>query len=1092
MNATTFTFLNRIGIIIACALALFLIWMKLFPLLVANYGFSPHGDCFLWNQKLLILFVGSDTSIGLSYIVISATLAYLVAKVRQSLPFQWVFLAFGTFIVACGGTHFLDVWTLWVPIYWLAGTVKLLTAIASIITAVMLPFMLPSMFVLIATANSAEGKKRQLEQAHQELEGLYKQSKELDQLKTSFFANMSHELRTPLTLILAPVKSLLAQETFTNHQQQTLQVIERNADLLLRRINSLLDIAKVEAGKMGLTYTQIDLVLLAQESAAYFKALAEQQQILVSIEAPLSVLADVDQEKLEQVFSNLFSNAFKFTPFGGQIRCTIFSEGEWGIITLQDTGPGIPPELRQQIFKRFQQGSSELSWQTAGTGLGLAVVKEFVKLHGGTIEADEAPGGGARFTLRVPLLAPYGTAIAETRPARIPLPQVSISKEKEQPEATLAAREEESAQADILIIEDNLEMAQYISSILVSDYRVTLAWDGQDGLEKALERPPDLVLCDIMMPRMNGEQFLTAFRRHTLFDAVPVMLLSAQTDTVLRVRLLHKGAQDFLLKPFLPDEVQARVANLITMKLVRDVLQREVTQKHLDLVSLANNVAQLKRENVQVVAAMDQSERDFRLLADAMPQIVWTSYADGWHDYFNQRWFDYTGMTIEQTQGWNSEVLHPDDEQKCLDAWARCSQTGNIYEIEYRLKRASDGSYRWHLGRALPVRDTNGKILKWFGTSTDIDDQKRNEDALRASEQDFRLLADTMPQMVWTSRPDGILDYYNQRWRDYTGTTPGQVGGAVLHPDDEQRCLDIWASSIQTGKIFEMEYRLRRASDGAYCWQLARALPLRDMNGKILKWFGTCTDIEDQKRNEETLRESERRKDLFLSMASHELKTPLTSLQIFVEILHEECNESGQQSMITALAQIEAQIERIQKLIANLLDISRMQMGKLVLTEMWFDVGAFVQEIVSSVQPSYPHHPISVSGNVSLQIYADKDRLGQVLINLLSNAVKYSPQGAPVGVNIGADKEKMIVMVHDEGIGIPKEHQAHIFERFYRVYSNQDQKFPGLGIGLYIAAEVVEHHGGHIWVESIEGRGSTFCFSIPFSHKDTDEVIKSQ
>ncbi|HEV2659824.1 MAG TPA: histidine kinase dimerization/phospho-acceptor domain-containing protein, partial [Ktedonobacteraceae bacterium] len=811
MNTTTL--LNRIGIAIACALALFLLWTKLFPMLLVTRGFSPHGDCFLWNPKLLALFVGSDTSIGLAYIVISATLAYLVAKVRRSLPFQWIFLAFGIFIVACGGTHLLDVWTLWVPTYWLAGAVKLVTAIASITTAIILPFMLPNVFALIAMANGAQEQTRQLEQAHRELAGLYEQSKELDRLKTSFFANVSHELRTPLTLILGPVKSLLAQETATKRDQQTLRIVERNADLLLKRINDLLDSARLEAGKMELTYTRVDLVQIAQESAAYFEARAEQQQIRVSIEAPLSVLADVDQEKLERILFNLFSNAFKFTPPGGQIRCVVSSEGEWGIITLQDTGPGIAPELRQEIFKRFRQGSSEGAGQVAGTGLGLAIAKEFVELHGGTIEADEASGGGARFTIRVPLSAPRGYSIAETLPTKIPQPPVSAYKEKELFEAALPAGEEEDARAAILVIEDNQEMAQFIANILIPDYHVTLAHDGQDGLEKALKDQPDLVLCDVMMPRMNGEQFLRAFRQHAKFDAIPVMILSAQTDSLLRVRLLHLGAQDFLLKPFQPDEVRARVANLIMMKLVRGVLQQEVTQQRQDLVSLVNEVTRRKRESERAVEALGQIERDFKLLADAMPQMVWTSRPDGWLDYYNQRWFDYTGMTLEQTKGWGwKPVLHPDDLQRCIDIWTNAVQTGGPYEIEYRFKRASDGTYRWHLGRALPVRD---------------------------------------------------------------------------------------------------------------------------MHGKIVKWFGTCTDIDDQKQNEEALRENEYRKDLFLSMASHELKTPLTSLQIFVEVLHEECDASGLQSLVPTLVQIEAQVQRLQKLITNLLDISRVQMGKLALSETW-------------------------------------------------------------------------------------------------------------------------------------------------------------
>jgi PAS domain S-box-containing protein len=809
-------------------------------------------------------------------------------------------------------------------------------------------------------------------QQNEQLEQQNEQGKELDRLKTSFFANVSHELRTPLTLILGPIKNLLTQETLMSQHYRTLQIVERNTDLLLRRVNDLLDVAKLEAGKMELTYTRADLVQIVQWNAAYFEALAEQRQIMVSIEAPLSIPAAVDQEKVERVFFNLFSNAFKFTPSGGRISCFVSSEHGLGSITIQDTGPGIRPELRQQIFKRFQQGNAGPAKQVGGTGLGLSIVKEFVELHGGTVEVDEAPGGGARFLLHIPLVAPPGTTVHQSLREISPpistssiLPKASSDEEKELREAALAASEKDDTLANILVIEDNQDMASYIASILVPSYRVTLASDGQDGLEKALKYPPDLVLCDVMMPRMNGEEFLTAFRQHAAFDPVPVMLLSARTDDALRVRLLRMGGQDYLVKPFLPEEVLVRAANLIIMKRVREVLQQGITHQHHDLVSLANEVAQRKREGEQMLEALRQSEHNFRQLADTMPQIVWTSHSDGWYDYFNQQWFDYTGMSLAQAQGWGwKAILHSDDVQRSIDAWKSSLQTGEVYEIENRFQRASDGSYRWHLGRALPVRDADGKIIKWFGTYTDIDDQKQNEEALR---------------------------------------------------------------------------------------------------------------------------ESEHRKDLFLSMISHELKTPLTSLQIFIEILHEECDASGQQSMSTLLAQIEAQTQRLHKLIDNLLDISRVQMGKLVLNETWFNMDVFIQEIVSTIQPGHPRHPISVSGNVFRQVYADKDRMGQVLINLLSNAIKYSPQGAPVQVSAVADQEMVTITVHDEGIGIPKKHQIHIFERFYRVYSDQDRKFPGLGIGLYIAAEVIQRHGGQIWVEDTEDVGSTFRFSLPFSRMNAGE-----
>jgi PAS domain S-box-containing protein len=258
-----------------------------------------------------------------------------------------------------------------------------------------------------------------------------------------------------------------------------------------------------------------------------------------------------------------------------------------------------------------------------------------------------------------------------------------------------------------------------------------------------------------------------------------------------------------------------------------------------------------------------ESEARFRHLADALPQIVWIARPDGRLDYYNERWYEYTGFTgeIGGDDSWRP-ILHPDDQKKCRDTWSRAVETGEPYAIEYRFKDRRTGGYRWHLGRALPVKDENGRVIRWFGTCTDIDDQKRAEEALRDAERRFRALLETVPQLVWTTGPEGTPEYANPQWLDYTGFASTAELTArwweTLHPDDTERIGFLWQRALRVGDLYDVEFRMRR-HDGAYRWFKTRGVPIHDAAGKVVRWFGTCTDIDDQMRAEEVLRRSEER-----------------------------------------------------------------------------------------------------------------------------------------------------------------------------------------------------------------------------------------
>ncbi|HEV3163928.1 MAG TPA: PAS domain S-box protein [Isosphaeraceae bacterium] len=267
-----------------------------------------------------------------------------------------------------------------------------------------------------------------------------------------------------------------------------------------------------------------------------------------------------------------------------------------------------------------------------------------------------------------------------------------------------------------------------------------------------------------------------------------------------------------------------------------------------------------------------ESEQRFRQLTEAMPQIVWMAGPDGSVNYFNRRWYEYTGMTDQESLTGDiwKEVVHPDDVARLFALRNRAVGGGDLFESEYRL-RDREGCYRWHLVRSVPVRDESGQVVQRLGTATDIDDRIQAEEALRASEGRFRLLTEAMPQLVWSSRPDGHIDYCNPRWLDFTGFSQEQVQGngwaKALHPDDAAETMRAWRQAMERGAPFQVEQRLR-SKEGPYRWFLTRALPLRDEGGEILKWYGTCTDIDDQKRDREALLVSEEQYRAIYSQAA--------------------------------------------------------------------------------------------------------------------------------------------------------------------------------------------------------------------------------
>lgn len=424
----------------------------------------------------------------------------------------------------------------------------------------------------------------QLAQKTDEKEYLYKKLENLLQLKTQFFANVSHELRTPLALILMPVQKILKNNYLTPEIYRDLRIVEKNAHLLLKQVNDLLDVAKQEAGGMAVNYEEIDVAKLLRLTVENFDSLAKERSIDYTLETPKTLIAQVDSEKIQRIFINLLSNAFKFVPNKGKITCKLYAQDGRAVMTVADNGPGVPPSSREHIFERFYQVEGSASRQFAGTGLGLAIVKDFVDIHKGFVQVDEAMGGGAFFSVSVPLLAPKDAVVKKSSS-----PYLSQSKPmQDMQKATLlelkhTARQKylpsyTANQAMVLVVEDNAEMNDFIVSILASDFKVITANNGVEGLQKSLEFMPDLIVSDVMMPGMSGDHMVHEIRRQAKLNDTPIILVTAKSDDDLRLKLLREGAQDYVKKPFLHDELKVRISNLINLKKAKDEIKHKIDE----------------------------------------------------------------------------------------------------------------------------------------------------------------------------------------------------------------------------------------------------------------------------------------------------------------------------------------------------------------------------------------------------------------------------------------------------------------------------------------------------------------------------------
>lgn len=349
----------------------------------------------------------------------------------------------------------------------------------------------------------------------------------------------------------------------------------------------------------------------------------------------------------------------------------------------------------------------------------------------------------------------------------------------------------------------------------------------------------------------------------------------------------------------------------------------------------------------------------------------------------------------------------------------------------------------------------------------EIEVRKSVQLQLKERNRELQSILESIPQIAFTAKPDGSIEFVNEHWYDYSADGiefPKIVNG-------QTNVKTQWQKAISNGNDVELELNICKRNSDDSRWHLLRAIPVKE-GENITKWVGTFTDIEEQKKALD-------KKDEFISIASHELKTPLTSIKAYVHLLHSAINDESKEQAKMFINRTEKQIDKLYLLIADLLDISKIESGKLKFNKQWFNFKNLLHGAIESTKQTYPRSKILVKGNPDLNVFGDDMRIEQVLINYLSNAVKYSPENDNVEVDIDTSREgRLKVLVRDFGIGIAPDNQRDIFKKFYRAEASSN-RFQGLGIGLYICAEIIKRHNGEFGVESKLGEGSTFYFDIP-------------
>ncbi len=913
---------------------------------------------------------------------------------------------------------------------------------------------------------------------------------EIDRAKTVFFSNISHEFRTPLTLMLGSLEELLREE---NHDlpasnRATVETTHRNALRLLRLVNALLDFSRIEAGRTRAQFQRVDLAQYTADLASNFRSVMERGGLEFRVDcAPWEAASYVDKEMWEKIVLNLLSNAFKYTLIG-QVNLRLFTENEEIVLTVQDTGVGIPAAELPHMFERFHRVQNVVGRSFEGTGIGLSLVNELVNMHGGTISVESQEGVGSTFMVRIPLgnsHLPTEQIIEKSLEFDSILSEAFLEESSsllEDAGSTAGKATDENNLDTILVVDDNADMRAHIKGLLQRHYHIVTANNGAEAMYHLAEKLPALVLSDIMMPVMDGLEMLKAIKENPRTAQLPVVLLSARAGEEARIEGFDGGADDYLVKPFSAKELLARVQSQIRLVRSRAHAYEQIRNLFLQaptaiqILRGPNFVIELANNRVLELWGRTEAEVINRPLFDIIPEVE----AQGYHQLLTQVYQSGQRFVADEIP------LNFLRDGQLVKSYAKL-----VYE---------------------PMREPDGSISGIMVVGDDITPQVLARQKIEESESRFRTLAETLPQLVWMTDQNGFQEYASSRWEEYTGIQPtgADTWAQMVHPDDIARIGNAWQASMIDGSPYRIEVRLK-SKQGDYRWHFVHGEPIRDAQGQIIKWIGAFTDIHDQKNISEKLEQQvvERTTALYESnasleannrqllrvneelesfnyVASHDLQEPLRKIQTFANLL--QIKKHDEEAMTNYLNRITSASQRMSELVQALLQYSRLS-NENEFVEI--NLNNIVEDVKTDFELSIEETNAVISVASLPTICAIPLQMQQLFTNLIGNALKFTKRSPVITISsrmvpiaeieenqqLTNGKTYVEITVRDNGIGFDAHHAEQIFQLFKRLHSREE--YSGTGIGLSICKKIVDNHHGSIRAESVVDEGTAFVVTLP-------------
>lgn len=974
----------------------------------------PHGHCYLWTPSLLIANVASDTIIFLSYLTISFTLILLIAKVKE-VPFQFIYAAFGSFIVACGLTHLVEILNIWVPAYWLAATMKVITATVSLGTACLLPFYFPKVRDLARGALLFKTRE-----ALRESEELYKQIVDtanegiwlLDLDSETKFVNqqmadmlgyeISEMLGKPLGNFmdhdsLAIVARNKSERESGKNENYVFRMFKKDGSEIWTRVacNPIRDQHGNISGTLGML-TDITKKLMAEEklrtSELHFRSLIEA--------IPQLVWSYTNDGKSDYSNYNVRNH-------------------------LGSNPDQVVEELLEAIHPEERETTREL-WSRAAEEKTPAESEYRLRRHDGE----------------------YRWQLGRI----IPLRDCDGSVLKWMGIATDIHEQKEDQRV-----------------IYESQSKLKTALQNMNAFLWVADENYILTTCEGQQPQALLEAGY--FREgRSILD-----MLDASDERSHAIRSGFAGESVSYEVNFSGCVRETHVSPL-----------RNADGQIQGVVAVSLDITQRKRAE----QANRETQERFRVLSEFVPQMVWTSNAKGESTFCNKRLTDYTGLSMEEflDQAWSS-TLHPSDQEFTIESWNRSIHEREDFQVEFRVRRAVDNKYRWHLARALPMYDEHGNIAQWFGTVTDIHDQKLSEELAGGLERTLTTVLENAPIILWTCDVNGVVTYVQGKALEKLGKTPQYYVGRHLDKTSMN-----WERALARLDHALRGERMTTIDDYDGNWFECHHSPLWSRDGEIIGMVVVATDINERRMaeiaqdehriREASAQEASRLKSEFLAHMSHEIRTPLNGVMGMINLIAETPLSSEQRDYADHALSSGAALMSV---IDDILDFSKIEAGKLEFEVINFNLYDLVKVAEKSIFYDCRSKGLRLyndfQDDIPDIIQGDPNRLRQVLNNLLSNALKFTAEGSIAirssRIISDAGQQMLKIEVADTGIGISKENLKKLFNAFTQADSSTTRRFGGTGLGLSISKHLVELMGGQISVESVEGQGSHFWFTIP-------------